>query len=87
MLTHVPHRNKNGHLPVKSNLVAELLLADIPIQEVVADVGRRPLHPLDEDLPLGHIEVVLEEGPRVLALPVELLGDVAPELCNAGARG
>lgn len=86
MLTHFPHRNKNGYLPVKSNFVPKLLLADIPIQEVVADVGRRPFHPLNEDLPLRHIEVVLQKRPRVLALPVELLGNVTPELCKSNGR-
>lgn len=79
------HKNKRA-LPIKSHFVTEFLLADVPVQEVVADVGLRPFHPLDEDLPLRHIEVVPEERPRVLLLPVELLGDVTPKLYKSNGH-
>lgn len=85
--THPLHHNKNRNLPVKSNFVPKLLLVDISVQEVVADVGGRSFHPLDEDLPLGHIEVVLQEGSRVLTLPVELFSDVPPEFCKGNGHG
>ena len=86
MFTHLLHRKETRNLPVKSNFVPQLLLVDVSVQEVVADVGGRPFHPLDEDLPLGHVEVVPQEGPRVLALPVKLLGHVAPKLCEGNDR-
>lgn len=61
---------------------------DVAVQQVVADVGGGSLHALDKDLPFGHVEVVVQEGPAVGGLPEELLGDVAPELCATGrSRG
>lgn len=86
IFTHLLRNNINRNLPVKSNFVPELLLVDISVQEVVADVGGRPFHPLHEDLPLRHIEVVLQKGSRVLTLPVKLLGDVTPKFCKGNAR-
>ena len=73
------------HSPVKSHFVSKLLLVDVAVQQVVADVGGGPVHALDKDLPFGHIKVVIQEGAALLGLPKELLGDVAPELCGTGS--
>lgn len=86
LFTHFRHHNKTRNLPVKSNFVPKFLLIDISVQEVVADVGGRPFHPLDEDLPLRHIEVVLQKGPRVLTLPVKLLSNVTPKFCEGNGQ-
>ena len=51
------------------------------VEAVVADVGDPVGHPLDADVALGDVEVVVEEvvlGGR--RLPVEVLGDAPPEL-------
>lgn len=53
---------------------------DVAVQQVVADVGGGSIHALDKDLPLGHVEVVVQEGAAWFGLPEELLGDVAPKL-------
>ena len=46
----------------------------------MADVGDPVLHPLDADVALGHVKVVVEElllgG---LGLPVEVAGNLPPE--------
>lgn len=52
----------------------------MPVQEVVADVGHRSLHPFHEDVSLGQVEVVGKELSRLTAtLPFKLAGYVVPE--------
>lgn len=55
--------------------------ADIPVEEVVADVSGGPFEPLREDRPFLDVEVVREELVDIRrGLPVELLGDFPPEV-------
>lgn len=69
-------------LPVKSNFIAKFFLMDNSIQHIVADVCCCSFHPLNEDFPFSHIKVVLEEWARTWGLPIKLLGNVSPKLCN-----
>lgn len=57
---------------------------DVAVEQVVADVGGGSFHALDEYFPFGHIEVVVEELTRMLGLPVEIFGNVPPELWRGG---
>lgn len=74
--------NLDTHSPVERHFVSQLLLVDVAVQHVVADVGGGSVHAFDKDLPLGDVEVVVQEGAAVFGLPEELLGHVAPELCR-----
>lgn len=55
---------------------------DVAVEDVVADVGGRSLHTLDEYFSFGHVKVVVEELTRVFGLPEEIFGNVTPELCR-----
>lgn len=75
------HRNvKNQDIPKKCNFFA-MTIFHISIQQIVTDICRRALHPLDGDRPLGDVEVKRHKFAGISGrLPVELSGDVAPEL-------
>lgn len=59
---------------------------DVAVEDVVADVGGRSLHTLDEYFSFGHVKVVVEELTRVFGLPEEIFGNVTPELCRTRER-
>lgn len=52
---------------------------DVPVQEVVANVGRGTFQPADEDRSIVHVKVIREELSGG-SFPVELLGYLPPEL-------
>jgi len=64
-----------------------LALGEVPVEAVVRHVGLAVEEPLEEDLALAEVEVLLVDlGP--LLLPVELAGNLAPEALGIleGAR-
>lgn len=70
---------RDFHVPVKGDVVLEAVL-DVPVQQIVADIRRGALHPLDVDGALANVKVVLQElVPVRWRLPVELFGNVRPE--------
>lgn len=73
---------KKDYWPVEGHFVAQLLLMDVTVEEVVTDVGRGSLHEFDENFSFGHVKVVLQKLTRVWGFPEEVLGDVPPELCR-----
>lgn len=75
-------KTRTQHSPVKGHFVSQVLLVDVAVEEVVADVRGGSLHEFDEDLSFCHIEVVAEKLAAVFGLPVEVFGNVAPELCT-----
>lgn len=68
------------HLPIECNGIS-VTSFDVPIQEIIANVGRRSFHPLDGDRTLSNVKVVLQKfvGLR-WSLPVKLLRNVRPKL-------
>lgn len=67
-------------LPVVRYLVPHAI-ADISVQQVVADVGLRAFHPFYADRPLVYVKIVGVEVVHVKwHLPVKLGSDVSPEL-------
>mmetsp|Transcript_8250 Transcript_8250/g.30155 ORF Transcript_8250/g.30155 Transcript_8250/m.30155 type:complete len:565 (+) Transcript_8250:713-2407(+) len=65
-------------LPQDGNLVA-VSLEDVLVQRVVAYVRLPALEPVDEDLPVVHVEVILRPDGDEGRLPVELARHVAEE--------
>lgn len=59
-----------------------MAIADIPVQEIIANIRRRSIHPVIENRTLAYVEVELADLVRMggLGFPVELIGHFAPEL-------
>lgn len=68
------------NLPVVGYLIAQPV-ANISIEQIVANIGRGALHPFDGDGSFGDIEIVLHEfGGIRWRLPVKLFRYARPKL-------
>lgn len=71
------------HLPVKSNFIPESI-SNVAVQQIVTNVCSRSFHPFNMNWSLSDIKIIGEELCwRCWSFPVELFGDVTPELLRS----
>src|SRR5699024_10080090 len=76
---------KRGHFGSKSvpevSYFVTVSSLDVTVKHVVAQIGHRLLHPLNEDRTLANVEVVVKNGVEFWShFPVEALAHVVPKL-------